>query len=94
MTIAVIWIVIFAIATALAWKGWENGFGKMVNRWVPAILCLDDDQGNRITWSVVAGVLLATLMTNPASMLLTLILIALIAVIVRVVIRFALSKVH
>lgn len=94
MTIAVIWIVIFAIATALAWKGWESGFGKMVNRWVPAILRLDDEQGNRITWSVVAGVLLATLMTNPASMLLTLLLIALIALIVRAVIRFALSKVH
>ncbi|SPJ33364.1 hypothetical protein [Kushneria phyllosphaerae] len=94
MTIAVIWIVIFAIATALAWKGWESGFGKMVNRWVPAILRLDDEQGNRITWSVVAGVLLATLMTNPASMLLTLLLIALIVFVVRAIIRFALSKVH
>lgn len=94
MTIAVIWIVIFAIATALAWKGWENGFGKMVNRWVPAILRLDDDQVNRMTWSIVSGVLLATLITSPASMLLTLLLIALIALIVRAVIRFALSKVH
>ncbi|WP_456269953.1 hypothetical protein M1D97_06670 [Kushneria sp. AK178] len=94
MTIAVIWIVIFAIATALAWKSWENGFGRMVNRWVPAMLRLDDDQTSRITWCVVAGVLFATLMTNPASMLLTLVLIALIALIVRAVIRFALSKVH
>ena len=94
MTIAVIWIVIFAIATALAWKGWENGFGKMVNRWVPAILRLDDDQVNRMTWSIVSGVLLATLITSPASMLLTLLLIGLIALIVRAVIRFALSKVH
>lgn len=94
MTIAVIWIVIFAIATALAWKSWENGFGKMVNRWVPSILRLDDDQVNRMTWSIVSGVLLATLITSPASMLLTLLLIALIALIVRAVIRFALSKVH
>ncbi|MFC0339013.1 hypothetical protein SAMN05421848_0538 [Kushneria avicenniae] len=94
MTIAVIWIVIFAIATALAWKSWENGFGKMVNRWVPTMLRLDDDQISRTTWSIVAGVLFATLMTHPASMLLTLILIALLALIIRAVIRFALSKVH
>ncbi|WP_438767803.1 hypothetical protein [Kushneria sp. TE3] len=94
MTIAVIWIVIFAIAAALAWKSWESGFGKLVKRWVPDILLIDDEQANRITWCVVAGVLFATLMTNPASMLLTVAMIALIALIVRAVIRFALSKVH
>ncbi|GHC18025.1 hypothetical protein GCM10010082_06670 [Kushneria pakistanensis] len=94
MTIAVIWIVVFAIVAALAWKSWENGFGKMVKRWVPVILRLDDDRGDRITWCVVAGVLVATLMTNPASMLLTLLLIGLIVLIVLAVVRFVLSKVH
>ncbi|MFC0267982.1 hypothetical protein [Kushneria aurantia] len=94
MTVAIIWIVIFVVITALAWKTWQGSFGNMVKRAVPTMLQGDGGEVDRAIWSLVAGVLFATLMVKPASMVLTLILIGLIALLVRWVIRFAMKKVH
>lgn len=94
MIVAVVWIVTFAVIAGLAWKNREGAFDKMVKRMVPTILRCDDSRTEHAIWAVVAGVLVATMMVRPASMLLTLILIALIALLVRTIIRFAMKKVH
>ncbi|WP_106477282.1 hypothetical protein [Phytohalomonas tamaricis] len=92
MTVALVWIIAFAIFFFLALKGWEGGFGHFVKSRIPAALQVDDN--DRWLWSAAVGVLGATLIIRPVSMILTLILIAIIAFVVKLVMTWALKKIH
>ncbi|MCM2130863.1 hypothetical protein [Larsenimonas rhizosphaerae] len=90
--VALIWIVVCGLVAFFAFKNWDGGFGRFVEKWVPDALKVDDN--DRYLWSGVVGVLVATLIVRPISMFLTLILLAIIAYVVQKVMVWALSKVH
>ncbi|WP_027351918.1 hypothetical protein [Halotalea alkalilenta] len=96
MLATLIWIVIFALVTFFALKTWDGAFGSAVKRYAPEVVAPDEDSEfiDRYVWSIAAGILVATLVLNPLSMIITLVLVGVIAFVIGLLLRWALSKVH
>lgn len=91
-----VWIVVFLVVAIVGYLMWDGFFGNLVKSYVPAPLKPEEasEKSDRIIWPVVIGILIATLVLHPLSMIITLVLMAVIAFIALKVVRFALSKIH
>jgi hypothetical protein len=76
MTVFIVWLIAFIVLLFLVLKAWDGALGGAIMRWLPVQLRGDPAQ-DRWVMAVALGVLGATFIINPVSMLLTLILLAL-----------------
>lgn len=90
MTVTLIWLVVFAVILFFSFKSWEGALGRFFDRKVPAVLRSAGD--DRWVWCLAMAVLGATLIVNPVSMLLTLLIIALIAWVLKKLVGWGMSK--
>lgn len=90
MTVTLIWLIVFAVILFIALKNWEGALGRFFDRKVPAALRSNSD--DRWIWCLAIAVLGATLIVNPVSMLLTLLIIALIAWVMKKLVGWGMSK--
>ncbi|UTV86207.1 hypothetical protein KDX00_13810 [Cobetia amphilecti] len=91
MTVTLIWLVSFAAIFMLCLNCWEGSLGATVKRVLPEALSIDS--GDRYVWGVALGILGATFIVNPVSMLMALIVLALIVLIGGKLICWGMSKV-
>jgi len=75
MTVVIVWLIAFVVISLLVLKAWDGALGRAVMRWLPIQLRGDPAQ-DRWIMAGALGVLGATFIVNPVSMLLTLILLA------------------
>ncbi|MFG6136610.1 MULTISPECIES: hypothetical protein [unclassified Halomonas] len=78
MTVTVIWLIAFAVILFLCLSRWEASVSAGLDKLIPAVLRSDDD---RWVWSPAIAVLGATAIVRPVDLLLTLIIIAVIALV-------------
>lgn len=90
MTVTVIWLIAFALILFFSIKRWETSVSAGLNKVVPRVIKSDDD--NRWVWSVALAVLGATTLVRPIDMLLTAIVIAILALIVKKLAGWAMGK--
>lgn len=91
-----IWIVIFLVVAGFGYKNWDGTFGKQVKKYVPEPIKPDETTAatDRYLWPIAAGILIATLVLHPISTIITLVLIAVIAFLVKWLLSTVLSKLH
>ncbi|WP_444678143.1 hypothetical protein [Halomonas sp. E19] len=90
MTEIVLWLIAFALILYFCIKQWETTVSAGVSKVVPRVIKSNDD--NRWVWSLALAVLGATALVRPVDMLLTLILVALLALIVRKAVSWGMNK--
>nr|WP_297460188.1 hypothetical protein [uncultured Halomonas sp.] len=90
MTVTLIWLIVFAVILFFTLKSWEGALGRFFDRKIPAALRSHDD--DRWVWCVAMAVLGATLIVNPVSMLLTLLILALIVWVAKKLVGWGMSK--
>lgn len=90
MTVMLIWLIAFAVFLYLFLKRWDVSVSGMLDAMLPAVMRSDDD---RWIWCPALAVLGATAIVRPVDMLLTVILIALVALVATKLAGWALSKV-
>ncbi|OHV12877.1 hypothetical protein [Kushneria phosphatilytica] len=90
--LTLIWLVVFVVVAVAVWADWNSMFSGPLSRLLPEALQIDEY--DRYVWSVALGIVIATLAVNPISTLITLILLAIIAFLVRALLRFAMKFVH
>ncbi|MGJ8526729.1 hypothetical protein LMG33818_002485 [Halomonadaceae bacterium LMG 33818] len=93
---SLVWIVVFLVVAIGGYVMWDGFFGNLIKSYVPEPLKPEEasEKSDRIIWPVVTGILIATLIVHPLSMIITLVLMAIIAFVALKVVRFALSKIH
>ncbi|MGJ8515277.1 hypothetical protein [Carnimonas bestiolae] len=91
-----IWIVVFLVVAGFGYKSWDGSFGEQVKKYVPEPIKPDETTAatDRYLWPIVAGILVATLVIHPISTIITLVLIAVIAFLVKWLLGVVLSKLH
>ncbi|MDW5376978.1 hypothetical protein R6258_08625 [Halomonas sp. HP20-15] len=89
MTVTLIWLIAFAVILFLSLKGWDGPYGRFIDRRIPKALRSRDD---RWVWCVALAILGATLIVNPVSMLLTLLILLLVGWVVLKLIGWGMSK--
>ncbi|MCC5883446.1 MAG: hypothetical protein JJU25_12500 [Halomonas sp.] len=90
MTEIVIWLIAFALILFFCIKTWETAVSAGLNKVVPRVLKSDDE--NRWVWGVALAVLGATALVRPIDMLLTLIIIAILAFVVKKLADWAMGR--
>ncbi|MGR2739001.1 hypothetical protein ACUY1T_11190 [Billgrantia sp. Q4P2] len=90
MTEIVIWLIAFALILYFSLRMWETTVSAGLNKVVPRVIKSDDD--NRWIWSIALAVLGATTLVRPIDMLLTAIVIAILALVVKKVAGWAMDK--
>ncbi|MBB3140274.1 hypothetical protein [Halomonas organivorans] len=89
MTVTVIWLIAFAVILYLCLNRWEASVSGALDKLLPAALRSEDD---RWVWSPAIAVLIATAIVRPVDLLLTLILVALIALVGGKLVCWAMNK--
>lgn len=92
MIVTLIWLIAFALILTLIIKGWDGGLGKFFERKMPATF--RNNRDDRWIWGIALGVLGATFIVKPISMLMTLLLLALIIWVVTKLVRWGITKAH
>ncbi|EWH01758.1 hypothetical protein [Halomonas sp. BC04] len=90
MTEIVIWLIAFALILFFSIKQWDASVSAGLDKVLPRIIKSGDD--NRWVWSVALAILGATTLVRPVDMLLTVIVIAILALIARKVVCWAMSR--
>ncbi|MCE8032505.1 MAG: hypothetical protein LPK20_04620 [Halomonas sp.] len=90
MTEIVIWLIAFALILFFSIKMWETTVSAGLNKVVPRVIKSGDD--NRWVWSVALAVLGATTLVRPIDMLLTVIVLAILALVIKKVTGWAMGR--
>ncbi|MCE8019526.1 hypothetical protein HOP51_05240 [Halomonas sp. MCCC 1A11036] len=90
MTEIIIWLIAFALILFFSIKMWETNVSAGLNKVVPRVIKSGDD--NRWIWSVALAVLGATTLVRPIDMLLTVIVLAILALVIKKVTGWAMGR--
>ncbi|SEM50100.1 hypothetical protein [Halomonas caseinilytica] len=90
MLVTLIWVIAFAVILMLCLKRWEASVSGVLDKLLPDILRSEDD---RWVWCPAIAVLGATAIVSPVDMLLTLLIIALLALVGGKLVCWAMKKV-
>ncbi|MFD2190494.1 hypothetical protein [Pistricoccus aurantiacus] len=85
-----IWLIAFGVILFLTLRSWEGSLGHFFEKKMPAILVSGGD--DRWVWCPAIAILLATFIVKPVDMLFTLIVLAIVAWVAKLIIGWALSK--
>lgn len=90
MTEIVIWLIAFALILVFSIKQWDAAVSAGLNKVLPRIIKSGHD--NRWVWSVALAILGATTLVRPVDMLLTVIVIAILALIAKKIVSWAMGR--
>ncbi|RCV89786.1 hypothetical protein [Billgrantia montanilacus] len=90
MTEIVIWLIAFVLILFFSIKQWDASVSAGLNKVLPRLIKSNDD--NCWVWSVALAVLGATTLVRPVDMLLTVIVIAILALIAKKVAGWAMDR--